>query len=78
MYFIFDCFGNIVGNPRGYRTYKGARIQANTPNSTARKAILDSYAKQTLRDGNNLVSQIRLIDTSGNKKQSLINHYIGR
>lgn len=78
MYFIFDCSGNIVGNPRGYRTYKGARIQENSPNSTARKAILIAYAMQTTRDVNNLISQIRLIDTSGNRKQSLINHYLGR
>lgn len=78
MYFIFDCFGNIVGNSRGYRTYKGARVQMNKPNSSAQVAILDSYVKQTLRDGNNLISQIRLIDTSGNRKQALINHYLGR
>ena len=78
MYFIFDCFGNIVGNNRGYRTYRGARIQKNSPNSPARKAILNAYARQTLSGGHNPISQIRLIDISGDRKQSLINHYLGR
>ena len=29
MYFIYDCNGDIVGNPKGYRTFKGANKQAN-------------------------------------------------
>ena len=27
MFFIFDCNGAIVGNPKGYRTHKGAERQ---------------------------------------------------
>jgi hypothetical protein len=27
MYFIFDCNGDIVGNPKGYKTHKGAQSQ---------------------------------------------------
>ena len=29
-YFIFDCEDRIVGNPKGYRTARGASRQANT------------------------------------------------
>lgn len=29
MYYIFDCNGDIVGNPKGYHTFKGANKQAN-------------------------------------------------
>lgn len=29
-YFIFDCENRIIGNPKGYRTAKGASRQANT------------------------------------------------
>ena len=29
-FFIFDCHGQIVGNPKGYRTHKGASRQAHT------------------------------------------------
>ena len=27
MFFIFDCNGDIVGNPKGYKTHKGAQTQ---------------------------------------------------
>lgn len=30
MFFIYDCHGNIAGNPKGYRTLRGASRQANT------------------------------------------------
>ena len=29
MFFIFDCNGDIVGNPKGYKTHKGAATQCN-------------------------------------------------
>lgn len=29
-YFIFDCEDRVIGNPKGYRTAKGASRQANT------------------------------------------------
>jgi hypothetical protein len=30
MYFIRDCNDQIVGNPKGYRTFRGANQQANS------------------------------------------------
>lgn len=29
MFFIFDCNNDIVGNPKGYKTHKGASTQCN-------------------------------------------------
>ena len=29
MYFIYDCNGQIVGNPKGYKTHTGAQRQCN-------------------------------------------------
>ena len=26
-YYIFDCYGQLIGNPKGYRTFRGAAIQ---------------------------------------------------
>ena len=42
-YFIFDCTGTIVGNPKGYRTFKGANIQANRKGTKAHKAIVEAF-----------------------------------
>lgn len=38
-YFIRDCKGNIVGNLKGYPTYKGAERQAEMRTAKAHKAI---------------------------------------
>jgi hypothetical protein len=32
-YFIFDCQYNPVGNPKGYRTHRGAMQQASAKNN---------------------------------------------
>ena len=26
-YYIFDCYGQLIGNPKGYKTFRGASIQ---------------------------------------------------
>jgi hypothetical protein len=43
MFFIRDCNDAIVGNPKGYPTFKGANIQANKPNAPAYRAIWTAY-----------------------------------
>lgn len=42
-YFILDCFGNIVGNPKGYRTIKGANREQNRRGSKAFNAIWPAF-----------------------------------
>jgi len=44
MYFIFDCQGNIVGNPKGYRTTTKAVTQQNMHGSAANTAIWLAYS----------------------------------
>ena len=53
MYYIFDCTGIIVGNPKGYRTNKGASIQANSWRSSTYKAIWNAFEKNKLVDPDN-------------------------
>ena len=46
-YFIYDCNEKIVGNPKGYRTFRGAEREYNRRGSPAYRAIWASYyAKQ--------------------------------
>lgn len=41
-YFIRDCEGRIIGNPKGYDTYKGASRQAN--HGKANRQAWNAYA----------------------------------
>lgn len=43
MYFIYNCKGEVVGNPKGYRTHRGASQQANSWRSKTYKAIWDCF-----------------------------------
>ena len=42
-FFIRDCNGQIVGNPAGYRTMRGAAQQQKMPGSPAYRAIWRAY-----------------------------------
>lgn len=48
-YFIFDCLGNVAGNPKGYRTIKGAKRQANSVRTKAGKQIWEAYHANTAK-----------------------------
>jgi len=62
MYYIFDCQGNIVGNPKGYRTIKGAIIQQNRHWSPANRAIWLARDKQPMQGpGYQALSSIKFI-----------------
>lgn len=39
MFFIFDCDNNIVGNPKGYKTHRGAQTQCNLDKSKPTKTM---------------------------------------
>ena len=78
MYFIFDCFHNIVGNPRGYRTFKGASTQQNNPGSPVFNAIYSAFDRAYKRELNNLISEIKYIETGDNVNQALLKYYLGR
>lgn len=42
-FYIFDCYGQTVGNPKGYRTHKGAERQASMKTSKAYGQIWRAY-----------------------------------
>ena len=48
--YIFDCMGQIVGNPKGYRTMRGAMQQSEMRKSKAYKEIMANYWKQKAID----------------------------
>lgn len=63
MFFIRNCNGQIVGNPKGYRTHKGAHQQAESRTSKVHARIwADFYEneEQNKARGNNLIYSIRL------------------
>ena len=39
MFYIFDCNDAIVGNPKGYKTHKGAQAQCNLDRSKPTKIM---------------------------------------
>lgn len=57
-FFIRDCAGNIVGNPAGYRTMRGAMREANRRGSPAYNAIYAADAARTDTDTGRLLWRI--------------------
>lgn len=49
-FFIRDCYDNIVGNPQGYATFKGASRQANSPRLPAGRAIWENFNRKSDED----------------------------
>jgi hypothetical protein len=53
MYFIYDCNGSIIGNPKGYRTFRGAERQQNT---RLKAIIWDRFDVRVNKDDTQLCS----------------------
>lgn len=47
MFFIFDCNGQIVGNPNGYKTMAAAQGQYTRRKSAAYRGIWGAYDART-------------------------------
>lgn len=43
MFYIRDCYGNIVGNPKGYQSVKSADKEANRKKGKTFAAIWDNF-----------------------------------
>lgn len=55
-YYIYDCFGELVGNPKGYRTYSGAARQEKR----LYRALWDAFDKmKEIKPQNILICRIR-------------------
>jgi len=46
MFFIFNCSGQIIGNPKGYKTHKGAEAQCTKP-TRIRSEIYSEFFNRT-------------------------------
>jgi hypothetical protein len=59
MYFIRDCNDEIVGNKKGYRTFRGANQQAHSTRSKVYGELWTRYyAKRKEKPGWMLVSRV--------------------
>lgn len=45
MFYIKDCYGNIVGNPKGYKTMRGAKAQADSAKTKIGKQLWAQHEK---------------------------------
>ena len=63
MYFIFNCNGDILGNPKGYKTHKGAQAQCEKQGKI-RSAIYTAYFEKPLsiNEGTRLLYSIKWKD----------------
>ena len=43
IWFIYDCHGEVVGNPQGYKTFRGANQQANSRHSPVYREIWQRF-----------------------------------
>jgi hypothetical protein len=64
MFFIFDCNGAIVGNPKGYRTHKGAERQCKlNGNSKVMQTLWNRFFERSQIDGTKTrIYSIRWVD----------------
>lgn len=50
MYYIYDCNGEVIGNPKGYRTFRGANQQANSRWSKVYPKLWATYEKRKAQE----------------------------
>lgn len=61
MFFIYDCNDQVAGNPKGYRTFRGANQQANGRKSKLYRTLWDRYyAKREADPECRLVNRITI------------------
>jgi hypothetical protein len=56
-YYIIDCTGKLVGNKKGYKTFRGANQQANSKYSKVCSEIWNTFHNR-LDKSDNLVNKI--------------------
>lgn len=58
-FYIRDCNGQIVGNPKGYETHRGAQAQTANWRSPAARAIAQAFQARAADDQPNNYSSIK-------------------
>lgn len=61
MYFIYDCNNSVIGNPKGYRTFRGANNQTDGKTKIRNLIWTRFYARENKTD--ELVCSIKLKET---------------
>ena len=67
MYFIFDCNGQIVGNPKGYKTHKGAQTQCEKQGKIRTAIFTAHHLKEWPKNGIKHLYSIRWVDQPKSK-----------
>lgn len=62
MYFIYDCTGAIVGNPKGYHTFKGANRQANGKTKLMGQLWRKYLENKVIDPDNDTINRIEFIE----------------
>lgn len=70
MFFIFNCNGSIIGNPKGYKTHKGAEAQC-TKQTRIRSEIYSEFFNRTFGENPNKtrIYSIRWVDQPKSEAQ---------
>lgn len=81
MFFIFDCNGDIVGNPKGYKTHKGAQRQCNLDKSKPTKVMAllwDRFHAQAQLDNRKTrIYAIRWVDQPKSEAAQIFDNAFG-
>jgi hypothetical protein len=62
MFFIFDCNGDIVGNPKGYKTHQGAQTQCERTGKIRTAIFTAHHLKEWPKNGIKHLYSIRWVD----------------
>ena len=78
MFFIFNCNGSIIGNPKGYKTHKGAQAQCEKQ-TRIRSEIYSEFFKRTFGENSNktLIYSIRWVDQPKSEAQTAFEGILG-
>ena len=78
MFFIFNCNGSIIGNPKGYKTYKGAKAQFKKP-TRIKSEIYSEFFNRTFGENphKTLIYSIRWIDQPKSEAQTVFEGMLG-
>ena len=78
MFFIFNCNGSIIGNPKGYKTHKGAEAQC-TKQTRIRSEIYSEFFNRTFGENPNktLIYSIRWVDQPKSEAQTAFEGMLG-
>ena len=75
MFFIFNCSGQIIGNPKGYKTHKGAEAQCTKP-TRIRSEIYSEFFNRTFGENphKTLLYSIKWVDQPKNEAVQALNY----